>query len=304
MLPYLGTDRIHELLSYPEAIDALRHAQTQGPPSVAAPSRTAVAATGGHVLIMPAADEHFFGVKVAGVAHNNPTRGLPRITGTYLLYDATTLLPVLAIDGPALTLLRTAALSALAVDTLASPDAARLLVYGTGPQAVAHIDAMRTVRDFRTVWVAGRTDNSTRSFARTHDLEPAERDSLRSADVVVCCTSSSTPLFDGTHLAPAATVVAMGAHTPDARELDAHTLRGAQVIVEEAITAAREAADVAAALLAGDLPSTTPLHAILSGQTSIDHRRRRVFRSVGMAWEDLVVASALHAAAAANAALM
>ncbi|WP_297648315.1 ornithine cyclodeaminase family protein [Pseudonocardia sp.] len=296
MLPYLDPARIHELLPYPDAVAALRQAQADGPPAVAAPPRTAVAAAGGHMLLMPAGDEHMFGVKIAGVAPANPAHQLPRITGTYLLHDATTLLPVLAIDGPALTLLRTAALSALAVDVLAAPAATKLLVYGTGPQAAAHVEAMQAIRDFRTISVAGRTAESTCAFARNHDLGQAGPDSLPAADVVVCCTSSATPLFDGTRLATHSTVVAMGSHTLDARELDTDTLRGAQVVVEDSATAAREAADVADAINTGDLDCTIPLHAVLSGQTPVDHDRRRVFRSVGMAWEDLVIAKALHAA--------
>ncbi|WP_399065333.1 ornithine cyclodeaminase family protein [Streptomyces winkii] len=241
---------------------------------------------------MPAADQDVFGIKVAGVAPGNPSHGLPRITGTYLLHDADTLQPVLAIDGPALTLLRTASLSALAVDALALPQASRLLVYGTGPQAAAHLQALGSVRDFETVTVAGRTARSARGFAEIHGVGVATADDLRRADVVACCTSTSTPLFDGRDLSHRSTVVAMGSHTLDARELDTYALTGAQVVVEDVPTATREAADVAEALASGGLDEAVALHRIVTGQTPVRHDRPRVFRSVGMAWEDLVVAKA------------
>lgn len=293
MPTHLDQAQVRSLLDWPTAIDALRQAQLSGSGTVSAPARTAVPAPGGHVLVMPAVDADHFGIKIAGVAPENPGRGLPRITGTYLLHDATTLVPVLAVDGPALTLVRTAALSALAVDALADPGASNLLVYGTGPQAAAHVEALRAVRDFRTVAVAGRTAESTRRFAAEHGTTEAGPDALGSADVVACCTSARTPLFDGTRLGDDVTVVAMGSHTLDARELDAHTLRGAQVVVEDPDAASREAADVVDALRSGDVDRAVPLHAVLSGEVPVDRGRRRVFRSVGMAWEDLAVATAL-----------
>ncbi|MCW2898751.1 MAG: ornithine cyclodeaminase/mu-crystallin [Streptosporangiaceae bacterium] len=292
MLPYLDADLVNRLLPFPQAITALRNTLQDGPPAVTAPVRTTAEAPGGHVLIMPAADRNLFGVKIAGVAPGNPAKGLPRITGTYLLYDADTLHPILAIDGPALTLRRTAALSALAVDALAPQDISRLLIYGTGPQAAAHLEALRTVRHFQSVAVSGRTPQRTRAFADDHEIDVAGPDDLPQVDVVTCCTSATTPLFDGRHLSRHATVVAMGSHTPDARELDSHTLRGAQVIVEEVTTATREAADIADALASGDITKPLPLNEIVTGQTLVQPDRQRVFRSVGMAWEDLAIAKA------------
>lgn len=292
MLPYLDTDLLHRLLPFPQAISVLRDTLQDGQPAVTAPLRTAAEAPGGHVLIMPAADRNLFGVKIAGVAPDNPAKGLPRITGTYLLFDADTLQPVIAIDGPALTLLRTAALSALAVDLLAPRDMTRLLIFGTGPQAAAHLHALRAVRHLQSVAVSGRTLQQARAFAADHGINVAGPDELLHADVVACCTSSTTPLFDGRHLSQHATVIAMGSHTPDARELDSHTLRGAQVVVEDVHTATREAADIADALTSGDITNPLPLHEIVTGRTPVQTDRRRVFRSVGMAWEDLVIAKA------------
>jgi ornithine cyclodeaminase/alanine dehydrogenase-like protein (mu-crystallin family) len=296
MLPYLDADLLNRLLPFPQAISALRNTLQDGPPAATAPARTTAEAPGGHVLIMPAADRDLFGVKIAGVAPGNPAKGLPRITGSYLLYDAGTLHPIVAIDGPALTLRRTAALSALAVDALAPHDVSRLLIYGTGPQAAAHLHALRAVRHFQSVVVSGRTPERTRTFADDHGIDVAGPADLPQADVVACCTSSTAPLFDGRHLSRHATVIAMGSHTPEARELDSHTLRGAQVVVEDVPTATREAADIADALTSGDITGSLPLNEIVTGRTPALSDRKRVFRSVGMAWEDLAIAKAALAA--------
>jgi len=291
MITYLDAETFNNTLSISAAIDALRESLTQGQPDISAPARTAVQAPGGHVLIMPSVDENNFGIKIAGVAPHNPARGLPRITGTYLLHDGQTLEPMLAIDGPALTLRRTAALSALAVDSMCPRSTARLLIFGTGPQATAHIEAVRAVRECSSVAVIGRTARSSENFANTHGIDVGSTEDLEQADIVMCCTSSTTPLFDSQRLRPDALVIAMGAHTPDARELDRGTFSQAQIVVEDPATSLREAADVIDATQA-EPRTLIALHEVVSGKTLLDPKRRRVFRSVGMAWEDLVTAQA------------
>jgi ornithine cyclodeaminase/alanine dehydrogenase-like protein (mu-crystallin family) len=299
MIPVIDGPQLEALVPVDAAISALREALRSGAATTAGPPRVTTPVRAGHLLLMPAENTALVGVKITGVAPDNPFRGLPRITGTYLVHDAATLQPLAAIDGAALTLLRTAALSALAVAELATASASRLLVYGTGPQAAAHIHAVATVRSIDEVAVAGRTPESTAAFVRRWDgesrLRPATPNDVEGADLVVCCTSSSVPLFDGRRLPPHATVVAMGSHTLDARELDTHTIRRSTVVVEDRDTALREAADVTVAVRAGDAENLLTLTDVLGG-TPFDGGRPRVFRSVGMAWEDLAVAAAaLHA---------
>lgn len=292
MLPFLDASAVDRLLSPADAVEMLRGALL-GVSEVTAPPRASIPTQGGHILLMPACDGRFFGLKVAGVAPDNPTAGLPRITGTYQLFDAKTHLPQAVIDGPALTLLRTAALSALAVDVLAPPAVDHMLIFGTGPQAAAHLEAIIAVRNPGRITVAGRTPESSAAFARAHGVEPGAPEGVATADLVVCCTSAIAPLFDGRLLRPSGVVVAMGSHTADARELDAEVLRGASIVVEEEATARREAADVAEALDAGVVRELVPLSQCVRAARPVDQDVRRVFRSVGMAWEDLAVASAI-----------
>jgi ornithine cyclodeaminase len=81
----------------------------------------------------------------------------------------------------------------------------------------------------------------------------------------------------------------MGSHTQDARELDTQILRRSTVVVEDRETALREAADVSSAVAAKELADVIALADLVAG-TKVDQDRPRVFRSVGMAWEDLAVA--------------
>lgn len=261
------------------------------------PARDNVAAGERHMLLMPSVLGEWSGIKVATVSPGNPQRGLPRIQATYLLMDTATLSVRAFLEGNSLTTLRTPAISAVAADHLAPRDARTLVVFGTGPQALAHIEAFAVVRDFTEVVVCGRSPEKVEvavEHARGLGLAARAGDAqdVRSADVVVCATSASEPLFDGALVPDSACVVAMGSHEPGARELDAALMGRAQVVVEDAATALREAGDVVLAIEDGTLceESLVPLADIVTGAVAPATDRPRVFKCVGMSWEDLAVA--------------
>ncbi|MFI6086271.1 ornithine cyclodeaminase family protein [Streptomyces sp. NPDC051217] len=294
------------LITTDDAIEAVRAALLDGlDPSAAAP-RTHVPMSAGQLLLMPAEHAGYAGVKVAGVAPGNPRRGMPRITGVYVLLDAATLLPLAVLDGQELTLRRTSAVSALAVNCLAAPDAGHLLLYGTGPQSLAHARAIARVRPLRRVDVRGTHPARVEAFvdrclAAGLPAAPAAPDALGEADIVACCTSAGEPLFDGRELTDRAVVVAMGSHTPGARETDTHTVTRATAVVEDPATALREAGDIAIPVAEGALHPTAlvPLADVVRGRVSVDFSRPRLFKSVGMGWQDLAVAARVHQAACA-----
>lgn len=273
------------------AVEALRAALRDGLDPEADPARSVVPVSHGQLLLMPAEWGRYAGVKVATVAPDNPARGRPRIQGTYLLLDAETLSPLATLDGPALTAVRTAAVSALAVDVLAPMSASLLVVFGTGPQARGHVAAIRAVRPVSSVVVVGRS--AAQEFASEVDGRVGTPADVASADVVVCATTARTPLFDGTLLPAGAVVVAVGSHEPDAREVDDAVVGGSTVVVEARSAALREAGEVVQAVTAGVLePSTlVGLADVVRGMAVVEPGRPVLFKSVGMAWEDLVVAA-------------
>ena len=289
-------DEVRALVSWPEAIDAIERA-VDGPDR-GGPPRIGVPVDGGELLVMPAVDRSAVGVKLAGVAPGNPDRGLPRIQGVYVLFDAATVTPQAVIDGTALTSLRTPAQSALVVRDTAVQDARTLLVFGTGPQAAGHVDAIRTVREIESVIVVGRDEGRTDHFvdgmrAEGIDARHGDPAEVSVADVVVCATTAREPVLDGAKVAEHACVVAIGSHEPTAREVDAITFeRAAQVVVEDRETALREAGDVIMAIADGGLTEDRLV--------GIGDRRRvegiTVFKGVGMAWQDLAVARVVHEA--------
>lgn len=276
-----------------EAVAALRAALRGGLDPEADWARARVPLRHGHLLLMPAEWGGYAGIKVATVAPANPARGLPRIQGGYQLFDAETLTPLATLDGAALTTLRTAAVSALAVDVLAPPDASRLVVFGAGPQARGHVDAIRAVRPVAEVVIVGRNAERAAVFASAVDGRVGSAADVAGADLVVCATTAREPLFDGAALRRDATVVAVGSHELTAREVDDTTVRSATVVVEARSAALREAGDIVVPMAAGrfDADMLVDLASVVRGAVAVDPGRPRLFKSVGMAWEDLVIAA-------------
>ncbi|MEU3721431.1 ornithine cyclodeaminase family protein [Streptomyces sp. NPDC031705] len=310
-LPQFGAGEMARLLTPARAADALADALRAGLDPEACPQRTGVAVPGGELLLMPAATAAYAGVKIAGVAPGNPARGLPRITGSYLLLDGPTLRPLALLDGAALTALRTPAVSALALRYLAPAGRPlRVLLFGSGPQAYGHLEAALAVREAAAVVVVARRAEGARKLAaHARTLGVAARtgtgsaEEVAGADLILCCTTAREPLFDGRQVAPGAVVVAVGSHEPDARETDTALVRRAAVYVESRAAALREAGDLLVpeaegAIGPGHISAT--LADLVAGRhpRPVRPSRPQLFKSVGMAWEDLAVAVAIYRSAA------
>ena len=227
------------------------------------------------------------------IAPGNPDRGLPRIQAAYLLFDQDTLALRAVLDGTALTTLRTPAVSVAAVLGQLPDRAMRVAVIGAGPQATAHVAALAAVRDLADVAFLVRDPSRTPLDAVALGSGPAD-DALGSADVVVCATSARSPVLLSAQVRDDAVVVAVGSHEPDARELDAALLGRSTVVVEDVATALREAGDVVLAIAEGALTASDLLtmRDVVAGRAEVPRDRPLVFKSVGMSWQDLVVAEA------------
>jgi ornithine cyclodeaminase len=302
-LVVLDAAAVERALPMPAAITAVREALRAGLDPEADPARAVVPVEHGQLLLMPAQWGRYAGVKLATVAPANPDLGLPRIQGAYLLLDGSTLTPLAVLDGFALTSIRTAAVSAVAADQLAEPDAQRLVVFGSGPQGRSHLTALRAIRRIGQVVVVGRDAGRASAFA-AHlageglDARTGTGADVATADVVVCATTARTPLFDGSLLGSRTTVVAVGSHEPEAAEVDATTVCRSTVVVEARSAALREAGDLIGPVQAGllDPDALVGLASLVRGAVPMPPTRPRLFKSVGMAWEDLVLAASTHAA--------
>jgi alanine dehydrogenase len=307
----LGRADLEHLLAPPDVIDALAgafSAYARGLASVPSRSGSPVS-DDGVLLLMPAAlgpsDEGraTAGAKLLTVHTGNRARGLPLIHATYALLDATTGTPLAVLEGTFLTAIRTGATSALAARFLARRDSRRLACFGAGVQAAFQLRCLATALPIVDVEVVGRNVDRARAFAgaMTRELGIAvtvasdSRAAVRSADVVTCATTSSTPVVFGADLGSGTHVDAVGAYRADMRELDTDAVRRARVVVDTYAGALEEAGDVLIPLAEGaiDRPHITAELAELVTEARPGRQRPdevTIFKSVGFALEDLVTA--------------
>lgn len=265
----------------------------------------------GTVLLMPAWQPgRHLGVKTINIFPGNTARGLPGLHAVYLLFDASTGVPVALMDGSELTARRTAAASALAAHYLARADVQHLVVLGSGHVASLLPEAYRQVRPKLqrvTVW-NHRAQGAERLAARLREqgfdaqasteLEAA----VRSACIVSCATLARQALVQGAWLAPGTHLDLIGSFAPDTREAAAACFTRSRVFVdtEEALL---KAGDLVQAQAEGQF-SPARLQATLAQLCRGQHAGRQqggditVFKAVGSALEDLAAAELALAAAA------
>lgn len=300
---HLDAAALARLLPYDVAVPSLEEAFRSGL-AQSAPLRSQLANEAGTLLLMPAAGPRRFGVKVLTVRHV-PDAGVaaggappPLIDGVYVLFDED-LRPVATIDGPALTAIRTATVSALATGYLARPTASRLVLFGAGAQAFAHADAMASIRPVEQVVVVsrGRTRAEAlvaRLASRGLDARVGTPEAVADADLVCTCTTSRVPLFDGALLPAGVHVNAVGTYEPDAAELDEVAIARSRLVVEQRSAALAEAGEVVQALRSGAITEAHILADLAELVAGTIVRRSpdevTIFKSVGIAGEDLALA--------------
>lgn len=257
-------------------------------------------------LLMPAwSEQGYFGVKTVNIFSGNSQRGLPGLHSTYILYDATTGVPLALIDGNEITSRRTAAAAALGADFLARRDASRLLLLGAGRVGSLVPHAMRAVRDIRHVDIwnpnAARAQVLADSL-RQQGFNATCIDNLeqaaRQADIISCATLSEAPLIHGAWLQPGTHLDLIGSFTPKMKETDAECFIGTQVFVDTD-EAAMKSGDLLDAFATGRF-SKEDIRANLEQLCRNTHPGRRdesditVFKAVGSALEDLTAATLVY----------
>ncbi len=296
----LDFKQVHELVTVEALIEPLRAALLAGatiPPRLHYDiGKEAGAAT---MLVMPAwRSGDVAGIKIANVVPANTAKGVPSVNAQYLLLSAQTGLFQAALDGRALTLLRTAAVSALAAKLLAPPDPQTLLLAGTGALIPYLALGHTSVRSYTSINVWGRDKaKASATVVRlerrglrasvVEDLESA----VRSADVISCATLSESPLVLGRWLQPRTHLDLVGGYRPTMREADDDCVRNA-FVATDTLTALEESGDLRSPVQSGalDAASVVPLDRLVGDSTLHHPTRSTVFKSVGTALADLAAA--------------
>jgi ornithine cyclodeaminase/alanine dehydrogenase-like protein (mu-crystallin family) len=288
-LPFLTEDQVRAVLNYDELIPAMRQALMDlSAGRVVQPLRTVmrVASYEGWFALMPAVYGEVMGAKMVTFYPGNARLQKHTHLATIQLFRADTGEPLAIMDGRLITEMRTAAVSAVAVDLLAAPRADVLAILGSGVQARAHVRALSGIRSFKEIRVWSRSGAHAESFAKEIGgrVTTAEQ-AVSGADVVLTLTSSPEPILHGSWLNRDAMVCAVGAVTPERRELDDEAMRGA-VVVESREAASREPGDI----LLSNAKVAAELGELLNGAQIDRNGQPVVFKSVGIAIEDIAAA--------------
>ena len=308
----LSAADVRAALPMPQAIDAMRHAYGQlSAGKVTAPPRQHISTDKGVTLVMPAylPERSEFGIKVVSVYDDNPNLDLPRITATVLVLDPTTGAPKAFMDGASLTAIRTGAGGGVAADVLARQDAKTVGLFGAGVQARSQLQAVMAVRDIERVNLISRTQVSAQRLAAEIsewtdapevNLVSDPQQVVQDADIVLCATTSGTPLFDGNVLQSGTHITAVGTFVPEKREVDTTTIRRAhRIVVDSREACLEEAGD----LIIPNAEIDAEIGEIINGdkQGRGSDAEITFFKSVGVAVQDAVAAVAVLAAAEAEA---
>ncbi|HKZ20030.1 MAG TPA: ornithine cyclodeaminase family protein [Acidimicrobiia bacterium] len=293
---YLTDSDVSQLLTPELAADSIEKAfRSLGKGSAAIQERVRTVTPAGKLStiggVIP--DDDRAGAKVY------PTTTDGRFGFVVLLFELSSGEPLAMIRGPALTEIRTAATSVVAARYLAPPDPKVLVLFGAGRQAISHARAFACQFDLAEIRVVHRrpADEVVGRIEQTTGVPTVqlgiERLGLDDADLIVTATRSTEALFDGSRLPRDCHITAVGATTPQSRELDNETLNRAGTIVVESIKQARtEAGDL---LLADERVWEKVIE--LAGVISASAQRPQgvtLFKSLGVGLEDVAVADAIY----------
>jgi len=305
---YIPEHAVRAVLTYETLIPSIRQALmdysaglVNQPPRTILRAGNAEGDNNGWFAVMPVVAGDMMGVKTVTFYPGNAELGLPTHMAMIELLRRQTGEPLALMDGTLITEMRTAAVSAVAFNALAplhfeiAPTSFGIL--GSGVQAHAHIQALRLVwpalNDIR-IW--SRTPANAERLATKTGARAVTVEEAAAADVVLTVTSSPEPVLQGRWLTPNALVLAVGATGNTLRELDDEAMRTSFVIADSRSAVERESGDVR---LSGTSVGAE-IGEILAGSGAIRRNGRIVFKSVGLAIEDLTAARLVwqaHAAA-------
>ena len=264
-LPFIDSETVFDVLTWERAITGVEAAlagdvdpEDDGP-------RLFADNPLGEWLIMPTHTKGALGVKILTVSPENPERGLEKIQGTYLLFDADTAGPKAIIEGTSLTTIRTSAVTTVGLRALAKaapaggelPDNPRIVIFGVGTQGVHHALAAQWAWPKATFELIGRRPERVQAAIEklaTHGLTASDAGAdpeaaVSQADIVITTTTSATPVLEGAWIKPNALVASIGMHGLDARELPADLILRSDVLLESRGGMFREGGNITLSLI-------------------------------------------------------
>ncbi|UZR93356.1 ornithine cyclodeaminase family protein [Chondrinema litorale] len=254
-------------------------------------------------LFMPASmpENKSLGLKVVGMNPQNIDKNLPFINAVILLLDTETGETLALMEASWITALRTGAGSGLATDYLARKDAETVAIFGAGVQARTQLEAVCAVRNIAKAKVINRTPQKAKAFADEMaeklkiKVEPGNVDDLKDADIICTATTAYEPLFQHHQLKAGVHINAVGAYSPKMSEIPVETITASKLVIDRKDACLHEAGDIVKTIQAGLITEddlNCELGEIAAGKKAgrVNDQEITVFKSVGSAAQDLVVA--------------
>lgn len=317
----LDSHQIKQLLSIVDCIELMADALSAlARNEVHQPLRTIVRPPNARGLLglMPAyrsGERGAFGLKAICVFPENPAQGKDAHQGAVTLFSRETGELLALMNASEITAIRTAAVSAVATRLLARADAHELALIGAGVQARSHLSAIASVRSITRARVVARNFEHAQRLAT--EMQPnfsfalvpvrENEEAVRGAEIIVTATSSQVPVIDREWIAPGAHINAIGTHSPSSREIDGATMAASRIFVDRRESALNEAGDYLLAAKEGLLTKESivgEIGELLTGQKlgRTTETEITIFKSLGLAIEDVACADYLYRKALAEGA--
>jgi ornithine cyclodeaminase/alanine dehydrogenase-like protein (mu-crystallin family) len=306
---FLTESDVRQLLPMPEAVRLMRvvFEHMAAGEALNQPRRRLILKTGSVLHYMAASDGKYFGAKLYS------THAVHGAHFLFLLYRAEDGLPLALFEANHLGQIRTGAASGLATQVLATPGADTVAIIGSGFQACTQLQAVVAAWPLKHARVWSRSSEKRRAFADEQSntcgipveaVETAE-EAVRGAGIVITATNTKDPVLESSWISPGTHINAMGSNQARRRELPADLLRRADHIVVDSLEQARiESGDLLLAFEEADWqsPRLSELAEVVAGRAAGRQTPQQitVFKSLGLAAEDVVAAGYIYEQALRN----
>jgi ornithine cyclodeaminase len=310
MVRILTKDNVAQLLNMADALEYVEEAYKQLTLGNAfVPQRIAITDPApGLTLIMPGiigGEMSALATKIVSVYKKNPEKyNLPTVLAKIMIQDINTGDIVGIMDGGLITAMRTGAATGVSVKYLARKNSKVMSIYSAGVQAKKQVSGVYyglnqklekcKVFDLNKETAEIFKSEIEKELGIEVEITESGDDLLTNTDIIVAATTSTTPIFSGDKVPEGVHISSIGAHAPDARELDTTTIKKASLLVaglKEACIA--EAGDYIIPINEGVISESDIISIgnIITGKipSRSSDTEITVFKSVGISAQDVAV---------------
>lgn len=245
-------------------------------------------------------------IKILTQKNSDSIPGIPTLLGIVLLIDNVTGEILSIMDGEFITALRTGAASGLATKYLSREDSSKAAIFGCGRQGRTQLEAIKTVRKLEKIWIFDKSLEQAESFIEEMDdktkknMEVARDLSvLKDVDIICTATNSESPLFYKKHLKKGTHINAIGSFKPEMQELDPEIINSSRVYFDDKEACLNESGDFTKPSMDSrnfneNIMGEIGEYVLNRIEGRISSKDITIFKSVGTAIQDLVVANRIY----------